>query len=333
MAGKDYYGILGVNRDASDKQIKQAYRRLARKYHPDVNPGDKSAEATFKQINEAYEVLSDAEKRRKYDQFGDQWQYADQFARAGGRQAPSWGYGQGRGDEFHFGGDDLGSLFGELFGRGTRSRRARPRRGRDIEHPVEITLEEAYQGATRTIALQTEEPCSTCKGTGKIQNVPCSVCRGSGVVASVKRLEVKIPPGVKDGSRVRIAGKGEPAYAGGASGDLYLLVSVKPHRLFERRGDDLYVDVAVPLTVVVLGGEVQVPTPKGSKLALRIPPETQNGRAFRLARQGMSHLGNSSHGDLFVKVNVLLPTNLSPKEKELFEQLAKLRANEKVGSL
>ncbi len=326
MAGKDYYSILGVGRNTSEREIKQAYRKLARQYHPDVNPGDESAEEKFKQINEAYEVLSDPGKRRKYDQFGDQWQYADQFARADRQQVPSWDFSQG-GTTFHFGGDDLSSLFGDLFSGGVRSRRVRPRRGRDIEYPVDITLEEAYHGAKRTIALQTEEPCSACGGTGQIQNVPCVTCRGSGVASSVKRLEVKIPPGVKDGSRVRIAGKGEPSYSRGAGGDLYLVVSVKPHKLFERRGDDLYVEVAVPLTVAVLGGEVQVPTLKGSKLALRIPPETQNGRAFRLAGQGIPHLGNPSRGDLFAKVDVVLPTNLSPKEKELFEQLAKLRAS------
>ncbi len=326
MAGRDYYNILGVGKNASERELKQAYRKLARKHHPDVNPGDKSAEARFKQINEAYEVLSDPEKRRKYDQFGDQWQHADQFARAGWQQAPSGDFGRSGGQGVRFEEFDLGSLFGDLFGSGTRSRRVRPRRGRDIEQPVEVTLEEAYHGAKRTIALQAEESCSACKGTGRIQNILCSACRGSGVVLSVKRLEVKIPPGVKGGSRVRIAGKGEPGYSGGASGDLYLLVSVKPHRLFEQKGDDLYVEVPIPLTVAVLGGEVKVPTLKGSRLALRIPPETQNGRAFRLAGQGMPHLGNSSRGNLYARVNVVLPTKLSPKEKELFEQLAKLRA-------
>ena len=322
MAGKDYYGILGVSRNASEREIKQAYRRLARQYHPDVNPGDKSAEAKFKQVNEAYEVLSDKEKRRKYDQFGDQWQYADQFAQAQRQQTPFWDFSQ-TGGRLHFE-EDLGSLFGDLFGGGIRSRRVRPRRGRDIEYPVEITLEEAYHGTKRTIALQTEEPCSSCKGTGLMQNLPCSVCRGSGVISAVKRLEVKIPPGVKNGSRVRIAGKGGPGYAGGASGDLYLVTSVKPHRLFERKGDDLYVEVAVPLTVAVLGGEVLVPGLKG-KLALKIPPETQNGRAFRLASRGMPHLGDSSHGDLLAKVSVVLPTKLSAEEKKLFKQLGQLR--------
>jgi len=328
MAKKDYYNILGVKRNASQQEIKQAYRRLARKHHPDVNPGDKSAETRFKQINEAYEVLSDKENRKKYDQLGDQWQYADQFAQAGWQQTPFRDFAQrGSATSFHFGGDDLGSLFDELLrGTGTRTytRRAQPRRGRDMEAPVEVTLEEAYHGTTRTISLQVEEPCSTCQGSGWIQNVPCSTCRGSGVAARIKRLEVKIPPGVKNGSRVRIAGKGQPGY-GGANGDLYLRISVKPHRLFERRGDNLYVEVSVPLTAAMLGGEVQVPIPNG-KLALKIPPETQNGRVFRLAGQGMPHLGNSSRGDMLAKVKIVLPTKLSQQEKELFKRLGELRS-------
>ena len=201
---------------------------------------------------------------------------------------------------------------------------AQPRRGQDLESPIEVTLEEAYSGTSRTISLQVEEPCTVCQGSGQIQNLPCSTCRGAGVVPRIKRLEVKIPPGVNNGSRVRIAGKGQPGYSGGASGDLYLVISVKPHPTFERHGDNLHVDIPVPLAVAVLGGEVQVPTPKG-KLALKIPPETQNGRIFRLAGQGMPHLGKSSRGDLLAKVNVVLPTRLSEKEKELFRQLSMIR--------
>ena len=333
MAGKDYYSILGIRRGASEKEIKQAYRKLARQYHPDVNPGDKSAEAKFKQINEAYEVLSDKEKRQKYDQYGDQWQYADQFARATGRQAPSWEFRQaGNTSGFHsgnFGGEDLGSLFSDLFqgfGTTTTRRQTRSRKGQDIDYPVEVTLEEAYHGTTRLLSLGFEELCSACQGTGQIQNALCSVCRGSGVVPRMKRLEVKIPPGVRDGSRVRIAGKGGAGYRGGPSGDLYLVVSVKPHQLFERRGDNLHVEAAVPLMVAILGGEVQVPTLK-EKLALRIPPETQNGRTFRLKGQGMPNLGKSSSGDLIAKVKVVLPTNLSDREKKLFKQLSELQAN------
>jgi len=299
MAGKDYYKILGVKRDAGEKEIKQAFRKLARQHHPDVNPGDKSAEARFKEISEAYEVLSDKEKRQKYDKYGDQWQYADQFEQARQQQSPFRGYTRGgEGVRFSFG-DDLNDIFGDLFGGGgaTYSHRtsARPRRGRDLEHPVEVTLEEAYNGAARTISFN-----------------------------SSGRIEVKIPPGVKTGSRVRVAGKGEPGFSGGSSGDLYLLVTVKPHAKFERMGDDLHVEVPVPLTVAVLGGEVQVDTLKG-KVMLRIPPETQNGNTFRLAGQGMPRLGKSTRGDMLAKVKVVLPEKLSEQEKELFRKLKELR--------
>ncbi len=328
MAGKDYYSILGVKRDASEREIKQAYRRLARKYHPDVNPGDKSAEAKFKEINQAHEVLSDKERRKKYDQFGDQWQYADQFDKAGRRQTPFRDFGRGGGTSgIRFEQGNLGSLFDDLlqgFSARTSRRRPRSRRGQDIEYPVKVTLEEAYHGSNRTISLQDEQACSGCGGTGQIQNLPCSVCKGTGKVAHLKRLEVKIPSGVKDGSRVRLAGKGGQGYAGGANGNLYLVISVKPHRLFKRDGDDLYVEVVIPLTVAMLGGEIQVPT-LNDKLALKILPETQNGRIFRLAGQGMPHLGNSSRGNLLAKVKVMLPTNLSPQEKELFNKLGELR--------
>lgn len=327
MASKDYYSILKIKRDASGREIKQAYRKLARKHHPDVNPGDESAEARFKQINEAYEVLSDKKKRQKYDHFGDQWQQADQFAQTGQQQTPFWNSSQDGGAQgFHFKEADLGNLFGDLFRSGTKSGRARPRHGRNIDYPLVVTLGEAYHGTKRTIALQSEQSCSSCQGIGRIQNMPCSVCRGSGTIATVKHLEVKIPPGVREKSRVRIAGEGKPGYAGGAGGDLYLVVSVKPHRRFKRRGDNLYEEVAVPLTVAVLGGEVQVPTLKG-KLALKVPPETQNGRAFRLAGQGMPHLGNTTYGDLLAKVSVILPTKLSEEEKKLFERLSKLHSN------
>jgi len=284
MAGiKDYYSILGVNRNASEREIKQAYRRLARQYHPDVNPGGKSAEARFKEMNEAYEILSDKEKRQKYDQFGDQW------------QAPAWDFSQG-GTRVYFGEADLDSLFDDLLQGFRPSRQAQPRRGRNMEYPVAVTLEEAYHGTTRTISC----------GDGK-------------------RLEVKIPPGVRGGSRVRLAGKGGQGY-GRARGDLYLVISVKPHPVFERRGDNLYVGVAVPLVVAMLGGEVEVPTLKG-KLALKIPPETQNGRIFRLAGQGMPHFGNSSRGDLLARVKMVLPANLTQQEKELFKQLGQLRSS------
>ena len=331
MPGKDYYQILGVARSATEKEIKQAYRRLARKYHPDVNPGNKSTEARFKEINGAYEILSDPEKRKKYDQFGDQWQFADQFAKSGqgARQRDS-----GKGDTystFDFDLNDLGDLggaFGDLFrgGRGTGFRTAqRPRKGQDIDHPIEVTLEEAYHGAKRFIEMQSEELCPTCGGKGIVGRRPCATCGGSGGVLRPKRLEVKIPPGVTTGSRVRVAGQGRSGPSG-VKGDLYLVVTVLPHKMFERKTDDLYVDVPVPLVSAILGGEAEVPTLKG-KLALRIPPETDNGKVFRLAGQGMPHLGDSSYGDLFAKLSVILPRNLTQKERALFEQL---RANRPV---
>ena len=322
MAKKDYYAILGVKRGASDKEIRQAYRRLARKYHPDVNAGDKAAEAKFKEINAAYEVLSDAKKRRKYDLYGDQWQYADQFeqARRQGGQRWSW---SGRGAPF--GGVDAGDL-GDLLGGLFKGTRPRSRRGENVQHMAEVTLAEAYRGTTRELNMQTEEPCSTCGGSGRLVGAVCHVCQGSGVTMRSRRLEVKIPPGVTDGSRVRVAGEGPrpSGRGGGARGDLYLVVSVRPHERFSRRGDDLHTEVDVPLLDAVLGGEVAVSTLKG-KAMLKIPPLTQNGRVFRLAGLGMPHLGSSAKGDLFAKVEVILPADLSPEERELFEKLKKAR--------
>ncbi len=342
MAKRDYYQVLGVSRTATDKDIKQAYRRLARRLHPDVNPGDKTAEARFKEVNEAYEVLSDADKRKKYDQYGDQWQHAEQFAKAqqqgGFRQAGSFGGqagGFGQGGPFGQSGGyttqdfgNLGDIFDELFQQaGTRQRTgqraAQP--GQDLEHTVDVTLEEAYQGGTRTLEMQVEDLCPTCGGTGAVANGTCATCRGSGRTARLRRLQVKIPPGVKDGSRIRMAGEGASSY-GGEKGDLYLVVKMMPHPRFERKGDDLEEDVPVPLVTTVLGGEVEVPTLKG-KLALKIPPETQNGKTFRLPGQGMPHLGSAARGDLLATVKVVLPTKLREEERQLFERLKTLRSH------
>ena len=326
MAGKDYYQILGVNRNASEKEIKQAYRRLARKYHPDLNPGDKSAEAKFKEMNVAYEVLSNPENRKKYDQFGDQWEYADQFTKSGGQERVRWDAGKG-GTSFEYGdvsgfGDIFSSLFGDS-GIGSRMKRG-PRRGQDVESPVDVTLEEAYHGSTRLMQLQTQEPCTACGGTGVVGNRVCTICNGTGGKITPKRLEVKIPAGVKDGSRIRIAGEGGPGLASGSKGDLYLVVKVLPHKLFERKGDDLHTEVSVPLATAILGGEVRLPTLNAS-ISLKIPPETQNGKVFRLAGKGMPPLGNSRHGNMFAKVKVVLPTKLTEEEKKLFDQLRSLR--------
>ena len=326
MAGKDYYQILGVSRNASEKEIKQAYRRLARKHHPDLNPGDKSAEARFKEINAAYEVVSDPEKRKKYDQFGDRWEYAEQSAKAGGQERVRWDFGKG-GSTFEYGDlSEFGDIFSGLFGDsgiGSRMKRG-PQRGQDVESAIEVSLEEAYHGSARVIQLETAEPCTACGGTGRVGNRVCTICSGAGAKAIPRRLEVKIPAGVRDGSRIRIAGEGVPGRAGGSKGDLYLVVKVLPHKLFERKGDDLYAEVSVPLATATLGGEVRLPTLNGN-LSLTIPPETQNGKVFRLAGKGMPQLGNSKYGNMFAKVKVVLPTNLTGEEKKLFERLRSLR--------
>lgn len=322
MAGRDYYGILGIGRNATQKDVKKAYRRLARKFHPDLNPGDKSAEDKFKEINEAYEILSDSEKRRKYDRVGDEWQYAEQFAQPGQRGI-RWDAGKG-GAAFEF--DDLSDILGGLFGHaGSKSDAGHyPRHGRDMEHPIEVSLEEAYHGSKRTVQLEEEKLCAACGGTGKVGNRICTICNGSGGVVNMRRLEVKIPSGVENGSRIRMTGQGKTGYAGGVKGDLYLIVKVLPHQIFERKGDDLYAEAEVPLATAMLGGEVPVSGLSG-RLILRIPPETQNGRVFRLVKKGMPHMGNSGYGNMFAKVQVVLPTHLTESEKQLFEQLRSCR--------
>ncbi len=345
MQVKDYYKTLGVAREATDKEIRSAYRKLARKYHPDVNPNNKESEAKFKDINEAYEVLSDAEKRKKYDKFGADW---EQFEKMGGAPtdfdfsrygAPGGGRvytgaapgGEGFSDFFEslFGGMGVrGGVgrdpFGGMGGIGGFGRQV-PRRGEDFEHPIEVTLEEAFNGTSRRLQMQTEDNCPTCGGTGMQGNRPCPTCGGSGVVARMKTIEVNIPPGVHTGSRVRVRGEGGPGSEGQPRGDLFLIVTVVPHPRFERKGDDLSETVSVPLYTMVLGGEARVPTLKGTNLALNIPAGTANGRTFRLKGQGMPHLGNSQQrGDLLVKAEVDLPKQLSGEERQLFEQLQRI---------
>ncbi|MFC1905970.1 DnaJ C-terminal domain-containing protein [Chloroflexota bacterium] len=316
MSSNDYYGVLGVSKDASDKQIKQAYRKMARKYHPDVNSGDKAAENRFKKVNEAYEVLSDSEKRKKYDLYGEQWQHADQFEQQRSqqtytRQGPAFDFGGGAGA------GGFGSIFDDLFV-GRRGGFKMSRRGQDMQHPIEVTLKEAFSGATKVIQLQMEEPCPSCSGKG------CYACNGLGMTQQAHRFEVKVPAGVKDGSKVRMAGKGGPGYGGGKAGDLYLIISVKSDPVFQRRGDDLQSDALVPLTTAVLGGEIKVTT-LGGDVALKVPALTQNGKVFRLSGKGMPHLGKSGSGDLLAKVKVILPQNLSDEEKKLFEDLRKIQ--------
>ena len=287
----DYYDILGVPRGADEKEIRQAYRRLARRHHPDVNPGDDAAAERFKSINAAYEVLSDADKRAKYDRYGDQWQHAEHFEQQGGQDFSQF-FGGGdlgggrRGFSFSTGGATLSDILGGLGGFGDLGGMGERMRPRPAEIPVNITLEEADAGTTRRI------------------NLPGG-----------RRLEVRIPPGIADGGRVHIS-------AGNESGDEFnLVVSVLPHRRFERDGADLRTTVDVPLLDVVLGGTAQVRTLRG-QIELTLPPETQNGRRFRLAGQGMARLNDPERrGDLYATVSVKLPSNLTDEQRGLFEQL------------
>jgi curved DNA-binding protein len=318
---KDYYKTLGVPKNASTEDIKRAYRKLARQYHPDVNKKP-DAEKRFKEVNEAHEVLTDPEKRKRYDTVGPEW---EQFAHGRARSG-SGGFQYvytGQPGENPFGDDASGfsdffrTLFGQaanggfadaddVFGRSRTRTRSRARQGEDVEGEVEVTLPEAYRGIEHVIQISREngEP--------------------------PRRLTVKIPPGVRDGQRIRLAGQGSRGVSGGSPGDAYLRVRVKPHPFFTRDGDDLRVELPVAMHEAILGGEVTVPTLKG-RVALRIPPETQNGRTIRLAGQGMPRQGGG-HGDLYSTVKVVMPTKLSEKERELAREVATSRSGENVRS-
>ena len=319
---KDFYETLGVKKGASEKELRSAYRKLARKLHPDVNPGDKAAETRFKEINSAYEVLSDPEKRQKYDKYGENWEHAEQIEEMQRQRGARFGGGNGGFQSFEVGDlGDLGSVFSTFFGgRGGAGARTMSRHGADIQQPVQVSLDEAYHGSTRTLELLAQEPCPTCGGSGQIAGATCHTCQGHGQVQRPRRLEVKIPPGVSTGSKIRVAKEGQPGMGGGARGDLLLVVTVTPHPRFERKGDDLYEDVDVPLTTAVLGGEVEVRTVT-AKVMLKIPPMTQNGRLFKLAGLGMPHLNKAGKGDLHARVRIRLPERLSDEQQKLFEDL------------
>ncbi len=330
MDYKDYYKVLGVSKGASADDIKKAFRKLARKYHPDVNPGDKKAEEKFKEINEAYEVLSDPDKRRKYDTLGPNWQEQFGFQPGAGRRTYSY-----RGSPMDFDSatgfsDFFEALFGRSSASGSRTNRNdfRRRVGDNIEQPVEVTLQEAYLGGTRTFNIQSTEVCPLCRGTGEVAGKVCANCSGQGMLARNKRIQVKIPSGVDNGSRIRVAGEGQPGIGGGPRGDLFLVISVKSDSIYERKGDDLYADIDVDLVTAMLGGEVPVPAPDGRRLILTIPAETQNGRMFRLANKGMPRLRGDGNGNLFARVKVVLPMGLTGEERKLFEQLARSRGAE-----
>src|SRR5215471_4855064 len=317
MEYKDYYKILGASKSASAEDIKKAFRRLARKYHPDVNPGDKKSEEKFKEINEAYEVLSDSDKRRKYDTLGPNWQ--EQFGYPSGTGGRTSGF---RSSSMNYNSAGFSDFFEALFGRPTSTAR---KAGEDIEQRVEVSFQEAYSGGIRTFNIQSTDTCPVCRGTRLVAGKSCTNCQGLGSITRSKRIQVKIPPGVDNGSKIRVAGEGKPGISGGPRGDLFLVISVKPDPLYERRGDDLYSDIEVELVTAILGGEAAVVTPDGRRLALTIPTETQNGRLFRLANKGMPHLRGEGSGNFFARIKVVLPMGLNDSEGVLFEQLARSR--------
>ncbi len=347
MAKRDFYEILEVPRNASQDDLKKAYRRLAMKYHPDRNPDDRDAETHFKEAKEAYEILSDPQKRAAYDQFG--------HAGVDGMAGRSAGPGPGFGDVFE-------DIFGDIFGGGRRGGgggRSRAFRGADLQYNLELSLEEAVFGTTAKLRIPTAETCSECEGSGakagttpqtcptcggagqvrvqqaffsiqqtcprchgagQVVSEPCPACGGDGRVQTQRTLSVQVPAGVDTGDRIRLSGEGEVGINGGPAGDLYVQVRVKPHRLFRREGNDLHCDVPVTFPMAALGGEVEVPTLNG-RLNLKIPAETQPGKLFRVRGRGVRPVRGGVTGDLICRVNVEVPVNLTRKQKELVEEL------------
>jgi len=346
MAGKDYYAVLGVAKGATDKEIKAAYRKKARQWHPDVNPGNKEAEEKFKEISEAYGVLSDPEKRPLYDQYGSNYEQAQNV----GEQFQNFDFGS-----VNIGG--IGDIFSRFFSGGGQETMSRRRPPQDLEFALDISLEGAYRGLSKTLSLPVEEPCTACHGSGhrsggksktcpqcggsggiqspfgmqecplcngngRTDQVPCSECGGTGMKKATRLVEVKIPPGVSDGQRVRIAGQGI-AGSDGRKGDLFVHIQVAPDSRYKREGDNLTTEVKIPYTTAVLGGEMQVPT-MTSKVTMTVPSGTQPGQKFRLRGEGMPKLRGSGRGDLYVVAKVALPKKLSDRQKELFGELAEM---------
>jgi DnaJ-class molecular chaperone len=327
---KDYYATLGVPKNAAEKDVKSAYRKLARKWHPDANPKNpKEAEEKFKEISEAYEVLGDPEKRKKYDVLGPNWQQAAQQAEQQRRYRTTAG-----GEEFEFdfgeaGGPSGFSDFFDMFFSGvgrqqTAQRRSYARRGQDLETTIDLTLRDVYGGGTKAVSLQIEDVCPRCHGTGTIEGRLCPQCHGTGRVLINKRFEVAIPKGIGEGQRIRLAGQGGAGMGGGPNGDLHLIVRLQEDPTYKRRGDDLYVDLPVSIYDLILGAEVNVPTLSG-EVAMTIPAGTQNNRLLRLTGRGMPHVKMKGSGDEYVRLIGQLPQNLSDKEKKLFKELASIR--------
>jgi len=346
MAKRDYYDVLGVNRDADDEAIKKAYRKLAMKHHPDRNPDDKGSEEKFKEAKEAYEVLSDGQKRGAYDRYGH-----------AGVDHSAAGAGAGAGAGFTSFSDAFGDIFGDIFGN-ARGGRSSVYRGADLRYNLEITLEQAAHGTDTKIRIPTYESCETCHGngakpgtqpktcptcsghgqvrlqqgffsiqqtcpkchgTGKVIAEPCPTCHGAGRVKKQKTLSVKIPAGVDEGDRIRLAGEGEPGVNGGPPGDLYVQMQVKPHAVFQRDHDDLHCEMPISFATAALGGEIEIPTLDGSA-KIKVPAESQSGKVFRLRGKGIKGVRSHAHGDLLCHVVIETPVNLTERQKELLRE-------------
>jgi molecular chaperone DnaJ len=351
MSPKTLYEALDVKKDASAAEIKKAYRKLVREVHPDRNPGDEAAEMRFKEVQAAYDILSDPEKRKSYDRMGST------NGRPGGG-----GFAPGN-VSFDFGDLDLGGMFGGLFGnRGReRGREQRGQRGNDVEVEVRISFEDALTGLQTTVPVQLElachtchgtgaapgtapkqcpqcdgsgvvatsqglfalqQPCPRCHGMGSIVETPCPTCHGSGRERRTKRFTVKIPAGVKDGTRIKLRGKGEAGHGGAQAGDLYVVTRVAPSKIYERRGDDLVVQVPVPYTTATLGGNVEVPTP-GGPVSLKVPSGSEDGKLLRIKGRGAPHLNGTGQGDVLARIRIEVPKRVSKKQRELLEELQK----------
>lgn len=347
MSKRDYYEILGVSKDVSEKDLKKAYRRVAMKHHPDRNPDDKASEEKFKEASEAYEILSDSQKRAAYDQYG----HAGVDGSAGG-----FGGGGAGGANFS---DIFGDVFGDIFGGGGGGRHRGPQPGSDLRYNLEIDLEEAVKGTTTKIRIPTlvacdpcggsgakkgsapvtcttcggvgqvrmqqgffsvQQTCPNCRGKGKMISDPCPKCYGQGRIEETKTLSVKVPPGVDNGDRIRLSGEGEASPDGGPNGDLYVQMVVRPHKIFERDGKNLYCEVPISIADAALGGELEVPTLDG-RVKLKIPAETQTGKLFRLRGKGVTPVRGGSTGDLLCRVSVETPVNLTKRQKELLKEL------------
>jgi molecular chaperone DnaJ len=345
MSKQDYYDLLGVPRDAQPDDIKKAYRKLAMQFHPDRNPGDATAEHKFKEVSEAYEVLKDEQKRAAYDRFGHA-----AFEQGGGR-------GGGHGD-FHFA-SGFADIFDEMFGEFTGRRGQATGRGGDLRYNMEISLEEAFAGKAASVKVPSSAPCDDCKGSGgaggsqpvacttcrgagkvrsqqgfftiertcptcqgmgKVIKDPCKSCGGAGRVRREKTLQVTIPPGVEDGTRIRLAGEGEAGMRGAPSGDLYIFLSVAAHRIFQRDGANIFCRVPIPMTTATLGGSIEVPAIDGSMAKVNIPAGTQSGHQFRLRNKGMSVLRSPARGDMFIQAMVETPVNLTKRQIELLKE-------------